>query len=624
MRNLAGIFFFLFLFFPLVSIANEVDSLKNLLETSDTDYQRMAVMTDLIRAYAKVDMKAALPVAEQGISLAKKVESDTLLGDFLISHGAINVNLGNVEAAQRSFDEALGAYQRINHKEGIANVLERIIYVETYKRSNYDLALDYSFQALKIYEDLELEYDQLIIYGKIADILSKQKNIEESNEWATKMLEKGEAGNYSRIITTALSNLAANYKKTGEYDKAVDYYRRMIEIYEDEKEIVRLAIAYSNLTTAFIPMKKYEQALSAINKSYEYSQKSGFAVIYPTLAFDKGTIFYKKKNYQKAIENLTEAVKLSKESTNASNLPEIYGTLSKSYEAMGNYEKAFENFKLRTALNDSLFNADKELIINELNTKYETEQKEQEIALLSEKEKTQAAQITAARNRNFLLLGLLGMLLLGGGVFYYRRQLNEQLRLQNMRSQISSDLHDEVGSSLAQLSMIMGSVEGSDPASAKSYLQKGNEILSSSISKIRDVVWAIDAKNDASGSLLDRMEDFAYDMLSAKNIKYEISNQGFDRNTDLPPLIRQNFYLFFKEAITNIYKHSDATNVQIDFVKNGKNLSLKIADNGKDLNDKKVTGSGIENMKLRAKKINGNFEFDKNGDGFIVLLEGMI
>lgn len=210
-----------------------------------------------------------------------------------------------------------------------------------------------------------------------------------------------------------------------------------------------------------------------------------------------------------------------------------------------------------------------------------------------------------------------------GGLIYLglRYRFNQKLKLERMRSRIASDLHDEVGSSLTHLSMLMSAVDtDGDLNSSKNYLKKGNEVLVGAIAKIRDVVWAIDARNDKSGNLIDRMEDFAFDMFNAKNINYNMEIENFNRELILPPLTRQNIYLIYKEAINNIVKHSDADSAKILLSKKGSAIILKIKDNGKDLNNKKVKGQGLSNMKLRAKRIGGEVKIEKKENGFLVEL----
>lgn len=207
---------------------------------------------------------------------------------------------------------------------------------------------------------------------------------------------------------------------------------------------------------------------------------------------------------------------------------------------------------------------------------------------------------------------------------FLKYRLNQVLKLQSMRTQISSDLHDEVGSSLTHLSMIMRSVDMEEiPERGKAYLQKGNELLMEAIIKIRDVVWAIDSSNDQTGNLVDRMMDFAFDMLNAQNINYEFDADKINRTEELPPLIRQNIYLIYKEAIQNIVKHSKADQVKIVFQEIEGHLSLMIKNNGLRKETKRVKGSGFSNMKLRAKRIGATIDIQQAEGWFTIHLNSV-
>ncbi|HOY17439.1 MAG TPA: hypothetical protein PLC89_09105, partial [Haliscomenobacter sp.] len=72
------------------------------------------------------------------------------------------------------------------------------------------------------------------------------------------------------------------------------------------------------------------------------------------------------------------------------------------------------------------------------------------------------------------------------------------------------------------------------------------------------------------------------------------------------PEKRQNIYLIFKEAITNILKHSDATQVNIIFEQEKGHLRLVVQDNGMVSTQKPSDGSGMSNMAMRAKNMGGS------------------
>ena len=220
----------------------------------------------------------------------------------------------------------------------------------------------------------------------------------------------------------------------------------------------------------------------------------------------------------------------------------------------------------------------------------------------------------------FLLL----CILLAGCIAYLilRYRFLQKLKLERMRTQIASDLHDEVGSSLSYLNFLIGSFDMKNaPERTAAGIEKSKAVMKKTASDIRDVVWAIDARRDKAGDLLDRMEDFAYDMLSSHDIQYHLDISGIERNLILSPVLRQNIYLIYKEAINNIAKHSSADRVNITLRLKGRQLNLNIHDNGNNLNQKKVKGQGLENMAMRAKRIGGDIQIESSNRGFRVRLQ---
>jgi len=174
--------------------------------------------------------------------------------------------------------------------------------------------------------------------------------------------------------------------------------------------------------------------------------------------------------------------------------------------------------------------------------------------------------------------------------------------LERLRIKISSDLHDDVGSILSGLAMQL------------------SELSRSAMSRMRDAVWAMDARKDKWESLQDRMREFAEETLDEKGISYQIQFENLNLQEVLSAEIRQNLYLIFKEAITNVFKHSNATQVKINLKNMESAFEMLIKDNGKQ---EKVNlngaGLGISNIKLRAKRLQAVLEFIQK-DGFGILL----
>jgi ligand-binding sensor domain-containing protein/signal transduction histidine kinase len=191
--------------------------------------------------------------------------------------------------------------------------------------------------------------------------------------------------------------------------------------------------------------------------------------------------------------------------------------------------------------------------------------------------------------------------------------------LQSLRTKISSDLHDDVGTILSGLAMQSQMLSYSAKEEQKTSLNEISNMSRDAMERMRDTVWAMDSRKDKYENLVDRMRDFAERSLPLKNITHQFDMSTIDTKRFIDPEKRQAIYLVFKEAITNIIKHSNGNNVVIRFSSEKNSTVLTIKDNGSRKPASNSDGSGMINMKMRAEKIGGTLN-TKYDDGFMVEL----
>jgi nitrate/nitrite-specific signal transduction histidine kinase len=195
--------------------------------------------------------------------------------------------------------------------------------------------------------------------------------------------------------------------------------------------------------------------------------------------------------------------------------------------------------------------------------------------------------------------------------FYYYR-LNQALELEKLRTKISADLHDDIGSTLSSISIISEIILDEKDNSQKKEMV--SEIKNNSISlmeKMDDIVWSINPKNDTLNNLLLRIKRFANAVFEAKEIDYTIDIQDNIKEITLPMEYRQHIFLIMKEAINNILKYSYCTKAAINVSYTNSILEISIADNGVGFLMADIpTGNGLLNMKDRAAAIRGRLRID--------------
>ena len=194
----------------------------------------------------------------------------------------------------------------------------------------------------------------------------------------------------------------------------------------------------------------------------------------------------------------------------------------------------------------------------------------------------------------------------------YRYRLKRLLEIERIRFNIATDLHDDIGSSLSQISLIsevLATKQNGFHDKEKRSLETIAETSRSAVSSMSEMVWAINPKRDNLRDLIFRMRRFAGETLEAAAIKYTFRTGDFEENIRIEPDTRRHIYMIFKESINNAVKHSECSNVTIEFSKDSKDFILQIKDDGKGfdlLNE--TNGNGLSNMKSRAKNIGGEIE----------------
>jgi ligand-binding sensor domain-containing protein/two-component sensor histidine kinase len=193
------------------------------------------------------------------------------------------------------------------------------------------------------------------------------------------------------------------------------------------------------------------------------------------------------------------------------------------------------------------------------------------------------------------------------GLFYglYRFRLRQLVRTEQIRNEISKNLHDEVGSTLTNISLgsLLAQKQLHEDSQVSRILERIYQDSQTVSQTMREIVWSINPKIDTLGEALPRMIQYASELLEAKNIllKAEISPH-LDR-IKLTMEERRDLYLIFKESVNNLARHSVASKANIRFRVESGLLEMVIADDGKGF-DKAVSisGNGLKNIRERAQR----------------------
>ena len=227
----------------------------------------------------------------------------------------------------------------------------------------------------------------------------------------------------------------------------------------------------------------------------------------------------------------------------------------------------------------------------------------------------------------FRVSALASILVLVGASVFWVLQLrhNRELRalehrhaLERERVRIAQDIHDDLGASLTRITMLSQSaLNKSEPV--KSPMAELSRIYSTARSMTNamdEIVWAINPSNDTLENLAAYFAEHVQEFLAPLGLKFNLDMPLTLPEWTIPSEIRHNLFLAFKEALNNVARHSNATEVVITLEIKGKGFVLSVQDNGrgfdatalagaKDDAKRNGAGNGLINMRRRLEELGG-------------------
>jgi len=187
----------------------------------------------------------------------------------------------------------------------------------------------------------------------------------------------------------------------------------------------------------------------------------------------------------------------------------------------------------------------------------------------------------------------------------------QERALEQERSRIAEDLHDELGSLLTRISLLGGLLRADkdNPEQVENHAVKIAQSADQTVRALEEIVWAVRPGSDTLSSLVDYLTHFASELFEGSVTRCRLDVPKDVPARPLPPDVRHNIFLIVKEALTNVLKHADGGVVQLQIKTGDSFLKIVIADDGKgfDPGSPLTRGqhNGLENMRRRAGAVGG-------------------
>lgn len=427
----------------------ELDSLKSLIVTTSEDstkaklygllswhYARTRTHTDIARLYA-----------DSSMVLSQQLGDNRRIALAHYHYGVTDRYEGNYEDALNHLDKHIQYFVQEGDSSLVADGLFHVAVVNRLK-GDYEKSLSTYYRILKISEATENEHGIASVLHSIGLIYRQIRNYKEAEKCYLKALSLFEKLDDRKNIAMCLNSLGSLHGATEDYEKAGQYFRRAIEINRELGNIRESAFQIANLGHIATYLNNHKEALAYHLEALEIRRNLPQKIELLSSLRNVGDTYTSLGNYTEARRYLVQALALAQTLEVKPHLRDIYEMLSNLSEKEQNYSDALEYHKLFTATKDSILNEESSKQINELQAKYETAVKNEEIATLTKENELNAmeAQRRAVLNR-VLAVGLILLTIISGLIVFILRQRfknqqlvtakNEELKTANFKQQLS-------------------------------------------------------------------------------------------------------------------------------------------------------------------------------------------
>lgn len=453
MKRIKYTVFFVLLFGILYS--QKFDALYDSLKTISNDSLKVNyIFSKIINPLESIsDFKNA----EQELTKAKKYINGNKNIAFKISTKYVSLLI-----SQEKYDEATNkiieleiAAQKFNNSFQLGHCLRLKGQIQLYL-GNLSKSSDYYFQSLTKFKETKIESLISLAYSDIAVISYYNENYKQAAEYWEKSISLEEAAGKKSTTANTLSNLGLAYIEGGNLPKAETTLIKSLTIAKENNDKGAEASAYVNLTKLEYSKKNYQKAIQYNNLAAQYYESVKKYSQLSNVYSNGAELARTGKEYKTALEYIDKAFEAMKQTENVASLYPLYMNKAAIQYDLKEYKPAYDNLFIFISKKDSLVTSENQKNINELEKKYQLNERKKENALLNEQIKTQ--EINSSRMR--ITIGLISVivLILAITAFLVVRQnriknkinaeLNEKNNIINLQKNIVEDQHRDITDSI--------------------------------------------------------------------------------------------------------------------------------------------------------------------------------
>ncbi len=613
---------FFFIFISTAAFAQppqSKDSLLHLIKTLPEDTAKLEVYYQYAFLLEDVNLDSAIGYYKKMEALSKK--HNHVKGQLRYASG-----YSYVLNMQGKFDEGLTVNKEAlrlaqeHHLERDMAIIHNNMANNFSFQGQYDSAIVHYLESATRFEKLKIHANYLpTIYQNIGEAFDGTEQHEKAVEYNLKAIRYAQQVNDSVTLITASVGIGNLLITLAMPDSALLYFQKAQQISQQIKNSRGLQIALTGIGNVYSRKShKLPEALAAFKEAHSIAQKMNSVYDMAVALKGMADVLNKHKRFAEAEKYALEALAIQESSGNVVQLRELCVLLAAIYSGEGRYKQAYEYLGRHIVLTDSLVNDNVRKQTAELERKYQTAQKDKELA---QKElRIQRAEDEVSRKHSQLLLVVGGLAFVLVVLFmlyrFYRQrqhamqQQQEVIRLrsnlegqQQERVRIAKEIHDDIGSGLTSLVFLTNSLFADEGNKKKKITDTAQQL----VNQMNEIIWSLNSEQDTLEDFVIYTRHSISEMLDTAGIKYEFKIPTVTPQYQLTGAQRRHIFLVIKEAVHNSIKHASATCVTItmSFIDN---LFISIEDNGNGISGDKTKGNGLKNMQYRIEQVGGDWK----------------
>lgn len=392
---------------PVFAFSQEaaLDSLTHALESAKGT-NRVHIFNDICSTCRFSDPARAMEAGNEGLALAQRIGDQKNEVYLRNNVGLLYMDKGQYDKALNCFIAVGKLADSIDLKEALAMSLQNSGIVYQYQEL-YEKALYNNTAALKLFEEL---------------------------------------GN-KRAVASTLTTFGALYYSLEDNDKALEYFLRSLDIMVELGDTKGIADGLNNTAVIYEEMKNFPQAMEYHKKSLNINRSRKDARAISSSLYNIALIYKSQHDLDNAIKYIDSAIVIAKKEGALEHLREHYATLSEIYYTKNDFKKSLQYYTELSGIKDTLLNQDRNKLIVEMSTKYETEKKEKENEILKQQNDLQNLSINRQKIINYSVTVVL-LLVLGLAFFIFKgykqkQKANLQLEEKNLLIQEKNKIVEE-------------------------------------------------------------------------------------------------------------------------------------------------------------------------------------